>query len=284
MVRILLAEDNITNQEVAVGILKKLGLRANTVANGMEAVKALEILPYDLVLMDVLMPEMDGLEATRQIRNPQSAVLNHQIPIIAMTANAMKGDREECLAAGMNDYVSKPVSPQALVEALNRYLPREAAAAMGKTAGQREETAPVSAGEAEAPVFDQAGLMYRMMDDHNLARTVISGFLDDLPHRIEALKACLESGDAAGATRQAHSTKSAYASVGGEALGKVALEMGNAAKAGDLESITARLPDLEIQNTRYKEVISSFLDGTLPGLSSGQMQQTGRAGSGSIPA
>jgi CheY-like chemotaxis protein len=125
--RILLAEDNITNQQVALGILKKLGLRADAVANGVEAIKALETLPYDLVLMDVQMPEMDGLEATGQIRNPQSAVCNHQIPIIAMTANAMQGDREKFLNAGMDDYVSKPVSPQALAEALDRWLPRDQA-------------------------------------------------------------------------------------------------------------------------------------------------------------
>jgi CheY-like chemotaxis protein len=124
-VRILLAEDNITNQQVAVGLLKRLGLRADAVANGAEAITALEALAYDLVLMDVQMPEMDGLEATRQIRNPSSAVRNHEVPIIAMTANAMQSDREECLEAGMNDYVSKPVSPQALAEALDRWLPPE---------------------------------------------------------------------------------------------------------------------------------------------------------------
>jgi CheY-like chemotaxis protein/signal transduction histidine kinase len=125
VVRILLAEDNITNQQVAVGILKKMGLHADAVANGAEAVKALESLPYDLVLMDVLMPEMDGFEATRQIRNPYSMVRNHQIPIIAMTANAMKGDREKCLEVGMNDYLSKPVSPQALADVLEEWLPKE---------------------------------------------------------------------------------------------------------------------------------------------------------------
>jgi CheY-like chemotaxis protein/signal transduction histidine kinase len=125
VVRILLAEDNITNQQVAVGILKKMGLHADAVANGAEAVKALESLPYDLVLMDVLMPEMDGFEATRQIRNPFTMVRNHEIPIIAMTANAMKGDREKCLEVGMNDYVSKPVSPQALADVLEKWLPKE---------------------------------------------------------------------------------------------------------------------------------------------------------------
>ena len=260
VVRILLAEDNISNQEVAAGILKKLGLRADAVANGAEAVKVLETIPYDLVLMDVLMPEMDGFEATRRIRNPQSAVLNHQIPIIAMTANAMQGDREKCLKAGMNDYVSKPVSPQALVEALNKWLPREDAPTMEQTAGKREETAPVSVEESEAPVFDEAGMMVRVMGDDELARKVIGGFLKDIPRQIEALKAYLEAGDAPGAWRQAHSMKSASASVGGEALRKVAFEMENAAKAGDLDHVTARLPELEIQVARFIKVISSLFN------------------------
>jgi CheY-like chemotaxis protein len=123
--RILLVEDNITNQQVALGILKKLRWHADLVANGADALISLETIPYDLVLMDVQMPEMDGLEATRRIRNPQSAVINHGIPIIAMTAHAMQGDRERCLEAGMNDYVTKPVSPQALAEALDKWLPKE---------------------------------------------------------------------------------------------------------------------------------------------------------------
>ncbi len=121
--RILVAEDNVVNQEVALGILHKLGLRAEAVADGVEAVEVLRTLPYDLVLMDVQMPEMDGLEATRIIRDPQSPVLDHQIPIIAMTAHAMRGDREFCLHTGMNDYLTKPISPLALIETLNKWLP-----------------------------------------------------------------------------------------------------------------------------------------------------------------
>jgi len=121
--RILLVEDNIVNQKVALGILKKLGLRADAAGNGLEALQSLENLPYDLVLMDMQMPEMDGLEATQQIRDAQSKVLDHEIPIIAMTANAMREDRERCLQAGMNDFITKPVQSQALAQALARWLP-----------------------------------------------------------------------------------------------------------------------------------------------------------------
>ncbi len=138
VVRVLVAEDNIVNQIVAVGMLKKLGLRADAVANGVEALKALETIPYTLVLMDVQMPEMDGLEAARRIRDPHSAVRDHAIPIIAMTANAMQSDRDECLAAGMNDFVSKPVFPRAFAEALDRWLPKESAPAAAQAPGLRE--------------------------------------------------------------------------------------------------------------------------------------------------
>jgi len=256
--RILLAEDNITNQQVAVGILKKLGLRADAVANGLEAVKALETLPYDLVLMDVQMPEMDGFEATGKIRDPQSAVLNHQIPIIAMTANVMQGDRERCLAAGMNDYVSKPISPSALAEALDKWLPQEITAAK-QAAGQPEQVGPVTAAEAEKPVFDQTGMLARMMDDEELARRVAEGFLEDLPTQIMVLKEFLAAGDAAGTERQAHSIKGASANVGGEALRQVAFAMEQAAKVGKLQSVAERLPELLNQFDRLKAGMQLFI-------------------------
>jgi PAS domain S-box-containing protein len=121
-IRILLAEDNITNQMVALGLLKKLGYHADAVANGLEVLKALEEISYDAVLMDCQMPEMDGYEATRKIRKPDSRVLNPQIPIIAMTAHALKGDREKCLGVGMNDYLSKPINPIDLAKTLEHWL------------------------------------------------------------------------------------------------------------------------------------------------------------------
>jgi len=122
-IRILVVEDNITNQQVALSMLETLGIRANATANGEEAIRILETIDFDLVFMDVQMPVMDGLTATRQIRDLKSSVRRHDIPIVAMTANAMKGDQEKCLEAGMSDYISKPIMPNTLVEKLNLWLP-----------------------------------------------------------------------------------------------------------------------------------------------------------------
>ncbi|MCF8129585.1 MAG: response regulator [Deltaproteobacteria bacterium] len=123
--KILLVEDNIVNRKVALSILKKLGLHADTATNGIEALEAMETTDYDLILMDIQMPEMDGFEATQQIRNPQSQIRNHDVPIIAMTAHAMQGYRDKCLDAGMNDYISKPVSPQSLGDLVTKWLDNE---------------------------------------------------------------------------------------------------------------------------------------------------------------
>ncbi len=120
--RLLVAEDNKVNQMVALKILEKMGHCADAVANGLEALQLLRSIPYDVVLMDVQMPEMDGLEATRRIRDPQSDVRNHEIPIIALTAHAMEDDRKRCLASGMSDYVSKPIAPAELSAALARAM------------------------------------------------------------------------------------------------------------------------------------------------------------------
>ncbi|MBF0399077.1 MAG: response regulator, partial [Desulfobacterales bacterium] len=121
-IRILLAEDNIVNQKLALRFLEKLGCSADTVANGREALKALDLVKYDIVLMDVQMPEMDGIETTKIIRTPTSRVLDHNVPIIAMTAHAMKEDRQICLDSGMNDYVSKPIKLEKLAEAIEKQL------------------------------------------------------------------------------------------------------------------------------------------------------------------
>ncbi len=249
--RILVAEDNITSQQVATGILERMGLRVDSVANGAEAIRALEMLPYDLVLMDVQMPEIDGLEATRRIRDVRSAVANRMIPIIATTANAMPGDREKCLAAGMNDYITKPLSPTALAAVLERWL-------SGDDAVPPVEMRP--AAKVEPAVFDRAGVLNRLMDDTDLARVVLQGFLGDLPRQIEALRTCLLAGDAPGVVRAAHTIQGASANVGGDALRAVALLLEEAARGGDLLAAGAALPDLEAQFGRLREAMGDLGD------------------------
>ncbi len=122
LIRILLAEDNVINQKVAQKMLKSLGYRVDMVANGLEAIRALEMINYDLVLMDCMMPEMGGFEATALIRSEGSMVLNHSVPIIAMTANAMSSDREECFEAGMDDYLSKPVKKEEMAAIIDKWV------------------------------------------------------------------------------------------------------------------------------------------------------------------
>jgi len=119
-IRILVADDNMINQKVAVHLLNKFGYRSDTAGNGCEVLKALEQVSYDMILMDVQMPEMDGYEATKKIRTMDD--IKKDIPIIAMTANAMKGDREKCLNAGMNDYITKPIKPQNLLQAIDTWI------------------------------------------------------------------------------------------------------------------------------------------------------------------
>ena len=258
--RILVAEDNITNQQVALAILKKLGLRADAVANGLEALHSLATIPYDLVLMDVQMPELDGFDATRQIRDPQSRVLDHQVPVIAMTANAMKGDREKCLAAGMNDYVSKPVSPPALAESLGKWLSPEGAAGRQPKAELAADEPPALRRPPPAPVvFDQAGMLSRLLEDAELVRLITQSFLQDLPRQIEALRGYLAAGEVAGVERQCHTIKGASANVGGEALRAVAFELERLGQAGDLAAVQARLPELEAQFARLQQAMTQAL-------------------------
>ncbi|MCP4715743.1 MAG: response regulator, partial [Deltaproteobacteria bacterium] len=122
--RILVAEDDYVNQQVISEILQKFGYYAEIVVNGHEAVAKLEQHDFDLVLMDVQMPEMDGIEATQIIRDPVSRVRDHKVPVIAVTAHAMAGDRERFLEAGMDDYVAKPLQMNELIEMIRRFLPQ----------------------------------------------------------------------------------------------------------------------------------------------------------------
>ena len=238
--RILVAEDNIINQMVAVGILQKLGLSSDVAAEGKAALHALESVRYDLVFMDVQMPEMDGLEATRIIRDPHSSVLNHAVPVIAMTAYAMEGDREKCINAGMDDYVAKPIMPNVLAQVLEKWLPGEIAAP-----GATPQAVAPGASPDVSMIFDRAGIMERLLGDEKLAAKLIAGFLYYIPAQLTLLRGCVNGGDMPGVEQQAHAIKGAALNVGGTALGAVALEMEKAARTGNRDAVSASLLELE---------------------------------------
>jgi PAS domain S-box-containing protein len=247
-VRILLAEDNIVNQKVALKMLEKLGYRADAVANGLEAIKALETAPYDLVFMDVQMPEMDGLESTRKIRNPQSAIPNHEIPIIAMTAHALKGDMEKCLEAGMNDYLSKPVKADELSEMIARWV-------SSKEPNRTIRVEPTPSDKSI--VFDREGALNRLGDDEALLKEILVLYLDDAPHQIEALKEALERGDSSTIRQQAHSLKGSSGNVGAVSMQEMALQMEKAGEKGDLKEATILFEIIEKEFENFKEALSS---------------------------
>ena len=203
---ILLAEDNVVNQKVAVRQLQKLGYRADAVANGREALEALGRIPYDLVLMDCQMPEMDGYEATAEIRRREGA-LKHT-PVVAMTANALEGDRERCIAAGMDDYVSKPVRPEQLAAVLERLL---------SGAGRGAADAPSVVRDTLPPV-DLERLHAVMGDDPEEVCAIIGVYLEQMTHSLKRLDAAIASGDAAEVNSVAHNCVGVSATCGAVAL------------------------------------------------------------------
>ena len=248
-VKILLADDHIVNQKVALGMLKKLGYTADVVGNGNEAVSALKRDPYDIVLMDCQMPEMDGYEATRQIRNSQSAIPNPKIPIVAMTAHAMQGAREECLEAGMDDFISKPVNPRELLRVIEAWVIKPEAT--------REEIIldKPEAKEKEKDVFDKADLFNRLMDDEDLAKEVIELFLDDIPPKLVAMKKAFNKSDAPLLRDLAHTVKGAAANIGAGAFRDCASRMEQAGKAGNLDKAASLLPQIDEQFKRLENVL-----------------------------
>jgi PAS domain S-box-containing protein len=258
--RILLAEDNATNQQVALAILAKLGFHADAVTNGREALEALRHVPYDLVLMDVQMPEMDGLEATRAIRASSGDLANAAVPIIAMTANAMRGDRELCLEAGMSDYLTKPVNRQALSRLLDLWAARLGApSAEGPVEVASSAACAGSAESVSDPIFDQADFMDRLMGDLELAQELASSFSADMPRRVEALRGHVDAKDARKAGLQAHTIKGAAASMGGLRLAKVAAELEEHARKGELDRVGAGLGALEVEIERLSAAVEAML-------------------------
>ncbi|MBW3542247.1 MAG: PAS domain S-box protein [Planctomycetes bacterium] len=241
---ILLAEDSPANQKLAVGMLQRWGHRVTVANNGKQAVAAAGTSDFDLILMDVQMPEMDGLEATRVIRSAERAAGRH-VPIVAMTAHAMKGDRERCLAAGMDSYIAKPVRARRLQETIADVVgqcrcPDEAAAA------PREQPAAVpftttqgrsADGKSTRPQsvrFDPARVLDVVDGDRELMRDVLEAFLEESPVVLAKLRRGLEHNDPPAVQLAAHTIKGQMRMLGLEAAHDLALELETRGRQRDL--------------------------------------------------
>ena len=225
-------------------MLEKLGHVADAVGNGREAVELLQRIPFDIVLMDCQMPVMDGFEATRTIRDPANRVRNPQIPIIALTAHAMKGDRELCLEAGMNDYLTKPVNSRELSDVLDRWNPRHARVPEDAHV-QKPVPEPAQEASRQPRDFDLEGFIERTMEDRDLALEIANAFISDTPTLFAHLAAAVSSGEAEAAGKFAHTLKGSSANMGGEKLSEIAGRMQEAGKENNPKLLASLLPAAE---------------------------------------
>jgi CheY-like chemotaxis protein len=248
--RVLVAEDNSVNQKVAQRMLATLGARADMVGNGAEAVEAVMRVPYDVVLMDVQMPEMDGFEATAEIRRLEQGTGRH-LPVIAMTAHAMAGDRERCLAAGMDDYLSKPIRAQSL-----------AAALLGCTVGREVAAEPGTDGvfEAEAE-FDLERLAEASSGDPEFGVSLIIEFLSAAPELLSEALGAADDGNLAHVERAAHALAGGSAMLGATGLARTAEKLRQCAESGDRFGTHALLGqakrDLDSLQVRFEPPLHS---------------------------
>jgi len=243
--RILVVEDNIINQKVVLKMLEKLGYRADPVANGREAISALELIPYDIVLMDCQMPVMDGYEATRSIRASNSGRLNRCVPIIALTANAMKGDREKCLEAGMDDYLSKPVNPKILDVMLKEWIKVSPGGTLKSPRGDTETP--------HQDIFDRSELLDRIGGDEEFMQELLAIFIDDAGRNIAKLQAMTDDSDPVEMQRLAHSLKGSSANVSANSMRDVATELEQAFKDGASEALPELIDKVASAFTRFRD-------------------------------
>ncbi|MCI0457432.1 MAG: response regulator, partial [Gemmataceae bacterium] len=256
VLRVLLAEDNAVNQVVAAEMLKQLGHEVVVASNGKEALETLARQPCDLVFMDVQMPEMDGFEATAALRAQEQQTGQH-IPVIAMTAHAMKGDRERCLEAGMDSYVAKPIQPAGLRQAITDVLPLLAP----RTNGKPHDSAPeegTRGAEAAVPVLDRADVLTRVNHNKQILRQIIGLFREDCPQLLAAVRAALERGQAGELARAAHTLKGAVGNLGATVAFQAALELETLGYGGDLSGARAALARLEGELGRFHEALAHW--------------------------
>jgi two-component system sensor histidine kinase/response regulator len=235
---ILLAEDNDINRKLVIAVLQKQNWQVTAVPNGKAALDLFQRENFDLVLMDVQMPEMDGLEATRQIRIKEKA--GQHIPIIGLTAHALRGDRETCLTAGMDAYLTKPIDPSSLYLAITQLLVDQETIA------------------DEVPAADLSDLLESVDGDREFIKAIVQEFLAKFPVRIENIRAAIETSDATKLEFEAHSLKSVAGFFQAKEVCRLAGEIEELAFAGRLTDAVPLLTDLEQELKPLEMVLSSF--------------------------
>jgi two-component system, sensor histidine kinase and response regulator len=239
--RVLLAEDSFVNQKLVVTLLEREGHTVHVAGNGRIALAALAAQTFDLVLMDVQMPEMDGLEATAAIRTRERTSDSGHVPIIAMTAHALKGDRERCLEAGMDEYLSKPIHPRQLLEMIWRVMGIAAAAAT------------VEGAASEADVIDWGKLAEAAPGNGKMIAAIVEAALQDAPRLLAAIREAIDSRDASALRLAAHGLKGSLQYFGAPRAVELAAQLESLGQQNDLAEAPALLPQLEAEMARFTD-------------------------------
>ncbi|MEW6515435.1 MAG: ATP-binding protein [candidate division FCPU426 bacterium] len=251
---ILVAEDNPTNQNVIRRMLGKLGYQPILAGNGREALELLEQRAFDLIFMDIQMPEMDGLTATRKIRFGTLPELRRAIPIVAMTAHALASDREKCLNAGMNDFITKPIRLDALAETLQKNLPANHPAPAPESEPKREPAA-----EDDGKVFSYSQALERFGGDRELLIEILDTFSQDAPAQIDGLTRAWSGGaEAQEVANRAHTLKGAAGNAGALSLQDMAAALQHAAEAGDLKKAETLVQAIPGEYARFQDAWKRF--------------------------
>ena len=244
---ILLTEDNLVNQKLAVKLLEKSGHNVRVANNGKKALEAFRKEPFDLILMDVEMPEMNGLEATSLIREAEKKTGSH-ITIVAMTAHAMKGDKERCLDAGMDGYVAKPINSKELFETIESFFE-------GPSVGQT----PVHPSSDDGPKLDSAALLDRVGGDTELLGELAVLFTDDCPRLLDEIRDAVRLGDAEKLGRSAHTLKGSVGNFAAQDAFQAALRLEKMGREGETRLAQHALGELEMEIQSVLNELSAFL-------------------------
>jgi signal transduction histidine kinase/DNA-binding response OmpR family regulator len=250
--RLLLTEDNLVNQKLAVRLLEKRGHSVAIAGNGREALEALARERFDVVLMDVQMPEMDGFEATQITRAKEQDSGGH-VPIVAMTAHAMKGDRERCLDVGMDSYVSKPLQPTELFEAVESL-----AAAPTEQSATEQEHPPTEQLATDEPVVDEGAALDSVGGDRALLQEIIGLFFDESPKWLCDIRKAVSSRDAETLQRAAHTLKGAVSNFGAAQVREIAQRLENMGHDGDLNGADEALGELEQALDQFRPALAAL--------------------------